>query len=131
MKDHEEINKTDRSVILGKLEVGDIFHGKSKSGGRLTCLVTKINDTHITSRRVTTQQTFVFDKVTGTSAPTDEHDGGVIESVEPLPVDIHNILVALDRRYRLGKNRKESVKLRNEEQEALLFLGDYYEKYPI
>jgi hypothetical protein len=45
--------------------------------------------------------------------------------VAPLPVDIHSIMLELDRRYRLGQE-PDRFKLTDVEKQAFIFLNDYY-----
>lgn len=53
-----------------------------------------------------------------------------IDSVSPLPVDIHNIMLGLDRKSRLERN-EERTKLTEDEKRALLFLSSHYESSPL
>jgi hypothetical protein len=49
-----------------------------------------------------------------------------IDSVAPLPVDIHNVMLGLDRKMRL-----RFEKLSRAEKDALLFIADYYPANPL
>jgi hypothetical protein len=49
-----------------------------------------------------------------------------IDSIAPLPVDIHNVMLGLDRKMRL-----RFEKLSREEKDALLFIADFYPSRPL
>lgn len=87
----------DKEIALRKLAVGDIFHARnSVSNASLTCLVTGVDEAAIHARRIHTQEDAQFDRGTG------EKFGNVhtkIDCAAPLPLEIHSILVGLDRRY--------------------------------
>lgn len=120
-----------RQELLGRLEVGDIFHAASDSGAVAICLVLDVNEAMIFSRRITTQHACRFDRTTGKAVPGDQFFKGTITSVEPLPSDIRNTFLEMDRQYRLGHRDEESVKLTTSQKNALLFIHDHYARYPI
>jgi hypothetical protein len=62
----------------------------------LTCLVTAVDEATIHARRIHTQQDVLFDRTTGVKVG---NAGTTIDCATPLPSEIHNILVGLDRRY--------------------------------
>ena len=118
----------DRKEVLANLVVGDIFHATSAKHSRLICLVTAVTDTVIHARTMTTQFLLKVDRQTGKG----EVKGVTatipctIDSVTPLPVDIHSIMLGLDRKSRLERN-EEREKLTQDEIRALLFLDAHYE----
>ena len=125
---------TDRKALLGKLDVGDIFHAEAPNGASLICLVLSVDQTTIQARRVTTQENLEFNRQTGVA-----QDGDVINSVAHLPIDIHNVFLGLDQKYRLlmGMDKKhrfedpERLKLTDAEKKALLFVGRHYASNPL
>ena len=118
----------DRREALSYLVVGDIFHATSDKGTKLICLVTAVTDAAIHARTMTTQFLLKVDRQTGKG----EVKGVIatipctIDSITPLPVDIHNIMLGLDRKSRLEQN-EERAKLTQDEIRALLFLDAHYE----
>ncbi len=129
---------TDRETALGKVDVGDIFHARSPNGASLVCLATSVSETTIHARRITTQEDVQFDRKTGVASGI----GAVqsrIDSVAPLPADIHDVLVELDRKYgalmELDEQSRledlERLKLTSAEKRALLFIDSYYSANPV
>lgn len=53
-----------------------------------------------------------------------------IDSMEPLPVDIHNVILGLDRKLRLVRD-VERLKLNGAEKQALIFIDSYYSSNPL
>ena len=127
---------TERKTALRNLTVGDIFHGRSPNGASLVCLVTGVNGTTIFARRITTQDDREFDRSTGISL-----DGvqSTIDCVAPLPPDIFDTYIRIDRKYRsfqeMDRNGIERdltrYRLTPEEHRALLFIDDHVEANPI
>ena len=91
-------------MIVRNLAVGDVFHAERPNGIRLICLAVSITDTTIRARSVTNDQHFEFDRETGTGVVMfrGEQHPCSIYSTAPLPVDIHNAILGLDRKSRLG-----------------------------
>jgi hypothetical protein len=85
-----------RERAIRKLVVGDLFHARSTNSASLTCLVTAVDDATIYARRIHTQQDVEFDRRTGLEGGKSDTK---IDCVAPLPPEIRNILLALDRRY--------------------------------
>jgi hypothetical protein len=108
-----------RQQILRNLVAGDLFHATSTNGASILCIATGIGETTINARRLLVFEYLSFDRVTGNA------DGSVIDSVAPLPIDIHNVLMSLDRRHRLGRSLADA-KLTDAEKKALLFIADFY-----
>lgn len=120
-----------RQELLRQLEPGDIFNAASDSsdGPIALCVVLSVEESTITARRITTQHYCKFDRISGHTL-SDSQFIGTITSVEPLPFDIHNTFIEMDRKYRLGHRDTESVKLTEAEKAALLFIGDHFARYP-
>lgn len=116
---------TEREAVLRKLDVGDIFHAESPSGASLICLVTFVSESAIHARTVTTQYRFKFDMRTGEAEWDRNGSVCVIDSVAPLPVEIHNVMLGIDRKYRLERD-VEKFKLNDAEKKALVFVDSYY-----
>jgi len=80
-----------------------------------------------------------FDRTTGVENV--DNNPVVIDSVAPLPGDIRDILLGLDRKYREAEYRRaedpnwrlpeDEAKLTKDEIRALLFVGKLHENYPI
>lgn len=115
----------DRETRLRKLDVGDIFHAEAPNGASLICLVLRIDDATIHARTVTTQYYFEFDLRTGEAKWGNEGAVCAIDSVTPLPVDIHNVMLGIDRKFRLESDL-ERIKLNDAEKKALIFVDSYY-----
>ncbi|CAN5917025.1 hypothetical protein BH11PSE3_BH11PSE3_37080 [soil metagenome] len=118
----------DRKSALRRLVVGDICHGTCPNGASLICLVEAVTDDRIEARRVTTQDHVVFDRATGLTLPIDDHAGCTIDSIAPLPVAIHNVMLGLDRRMRL---MSDSGPLDEEEKAAFRFIISFYPAHPL
>jgi|1186.fasta_scaffold740013_1 hypothetical protein len=119
----------DRTTLLGRLVVGDIIQADGPNGACPLCLVYEITATVIRARSVNTQKHYEFDRVTGIG---DWRDGSAvtINSVAPFPVEIHNIILGLDRKYRLLRDIKEAA-LTDDEIRAMLFAADHHEANPL
>lgn len=111
--------------MLEKLKIGDILHANSPTGGSLICLISKISHTHIYARTVTTQFEIKFNIQTGSGVRVDDNVVCTIDSVAPLPVDIHNIMLGFDRKFRLARENVQ-LQMNDEEKKALLFVADFY-----
>jgi hypothetical protein len=114
----------DRKTMLSKLVVGDIFQADGPNGACLPCLIYAVTATIIKARAVTTQAHYEFNRETGIG----NWRGGIpitINSIAPLPVEIHNIILGMDRKYRLLYGM-ERAKLTDDEIRALLFLSEHH-----
>ena len=82
-----------------------------------------VTKTAIQARTVTHQIHLEFDRQTGVA----EWDRVpcVVDSVTPLPVDIHNVMLGLDRKMRLEQD-PERFKLDDAEKRALIFVDSHY-----
>jgi len=114
---------SDRMAALSRLVVGDIFHAECPGGASLICLVEAVTDDRIKTRRVTTQDRVEFDRRTGHTVG--DEVSCTIDSIAPLPVDIHNVMLGLDRKMRLTID-PEKYKLNREEIQAMYFVNSYY-----
>ena len=129
----------DRTTLLAKLNVGDIFHAESPSGASLICLVLSVDKGTIQARRVTTQENLEFDRMTGVKVGDDRETPCVIDSVAALPSEIHDVFLELDEKYRAlmamdEKSRFEDLewlKLTDAERKALLFIASHYPSNPL
>ena len=115
----------DRGAALNDLTVGDVFHAESPNGASLICLVMAVTKTTIQARTVTTQTHLEFDRQTGIAEWGDERVPCVVDSVAPLPVDIHNVMLGIDRKFRLEQD-SERLKLNDAEKRALIFVESHY-----
>jgi len=115
----------ERERVLGNLTSGDIFHAEGPEFPSLICIVVSVSENQIEARTVTNQAVFHFDRRTGVSMR--RTSTCTIDSVIPLPIDIHNALLGLDRKFRL-EHRPDRHKLTDEEKEALIFVADFYPK---
>ena len=116
----------DRRSKLSRLVPGDIFHAECPNGASLICFVEAITNDKIEARRVTTQDHVTFELSTGVSLPDDGEARCTIDSIAPLPVDIHNVMLGLDRKMRLRFEKPNRA-----EKDALLFVADFYPANPL
>jgi len=127
----------DRKTLIGNLDVGDIFHAEYPNGASCVCRVLSVNDATIHAKRMTTQENLEFDRHTGIEKVNDGQAQAVINSVAPLPPEIHNIFLALERKY--GNIQPEDwdnpdlerFKLTEAEKKALRFVGPHYSSNPL
>jgi len=112
-----------RKSLLSKLDVGDIFHAEAPNGASLICLVVSVDENDLRVRRITSQDNLIFDRQTGRT-----RDGDIIDSVEPLPAEISNALLELDRKYQKYDPNKEpeQFRLTEAEKNALRFIKPHY-----
>ncbi|MGD0026097.1 MAG: hypothetical protein ABSC37_16015 [Xanthobacteraceae bacterium] len=128
----------DRKPLLAKLDVGDIFHAEYPNGAKCICLVLSVNDATIDARRVTSQENLEFDRQTGVEKASDGQALAVINSVAPLPAEIHNVFLALDQKYQAVHDQKdifernpEYFKLSEAEKKAFRFIDPHYASNPL
>jgi hypothetical protein len=120
---------TDRKTLLGRLVVGDVLHATGAEGASLICLTVNVTKTTIQARRVTTQENLEFDRQTGVEKCDDEP--GRIDSVAPLPLAVLNVILGIDRKYRLLQD-PEQGKLSDAEVRALaVYVGPHYALNPL
>ena len=129
----------DRSILLAKLDVGDIFHAQAPRGASLVCLVLAVGERIIQARLVTTQENLEFDRTTGVKLNDKRKTPCVIDSVAPLPAEIHEVFLELDKKYRvlMAMDERERfadlerLKLTDSEKKALLFVDSHYALNPL
>jgi hypothetical protein len=128
----------DREVLIGNLNVGDIFHAEYSNGASCICLVLSVNDRTIEARRVTSQENLKFDRHTGIEKANDRQALAVINSVAPLPPEIHSTFLALDEKYGAVHGRREVFernpeyyKLTDAEKKAFRFVDFHYSSNPL
>ncbi len=128
----------DRKAIISKLDVGDIFHAGYPNGASCVCLVLSVDDAGICSKRMATQEKIVFDRQTGIEKCSDGEAKAVIDSVEPLPSEIRDLFLGIDRKYgKMGpkeweeESDLERFKLTEAEKKALLFVESHYASNPL
>jgi len=134
---------TDRQTALAAIAVGDIFHAEASNGASLICLTMSVSEKTIQARNVATQIIYDFDRTTGHA---DWYVSGtcydcMIDSAAPLPSDIHQIMLGLDRKHRDLEYRQaedprwtplpEQLHFTKDEIRGLLFVDNFYEKNPI
>jgi hypothetical protein len=93
-------------MIVTNLAVGDIFHADCPNGAHLICLATSVTETTIHARSITNDQYMEFDRTTGTGIVTwrDRKTPCAIYSTSPLPEDVHNIILEMDRKTRFAED---------------------------
>jgi hypothetical protein len=120
---------SDREEMLSRLAVGDMFHAKAPNGASLVCLVTAVSGDKIYAKRMTSLDNFEFDRQTGIESGQ-VSEKSRIDSVTPVPVDIHNIWLGIERKFRL-EHQPERFKLNEDEIRAIKFINDHYPANPI
>jgi len=119
----------DREALIRNIGVGDFFHATCPNGASMICLTTAVSDMAIQARRITTQEDLEFDRTTGLEKGP--YGGpGRIDSVAPLPPEIHTVFLGLDHRYRTSTD-PERNKLSQAEIDAILYIDKYYPANPI
>lgn len=86
--------------------------------------VMRVDQTTIATRRLLTGGDENFDPQTGRG------DRCTLDSVAPLPADIHDLIYNLDRRQHLAVSVEE-LRLTRSEKEALLFIAKFYPTHPL
>jgi hypothetical protein len=79
----------------------------------------------IQARTVTSGEHFESDRQTGVAQWVDEATSCAIDSIAPLPVDIRNVILGLDRKYRLEQDPRRA-RLNDAEKQALVYVGTHY-----
>ena len=129
----------DRGALLRNLAVGDIFHASAPNGASLICLATAVTDAIVQARAVTHQTHLAFDRETGIAElngaqkwprHTDEVVQCITDSVAPLPIDVHEVILFVDRKSRLTYLSGEA-RLSDDEKQAFLFLYSHYREHPL
>ena len=131
----------DREAALRRVAVGDMFHASIRGrtdGPSYPCLALQVREDAIFARRMTTQSVHWFDRTTGVEI---DDDRLVIDSVAPLPEDIREIMLSIDRLFREAEHRHAEepdwVPAENhfhqskEQIRAHLFIGEFYAAHPL
>ena len=131
---------TVRETALKRIAVGDIFHARIRPDGgpSYICLALQVHKDRIFARRTTIQSVHWFDRKTGVEI---DDERVVIDSVEPLPQDIREIILGLDQKYREDEYRwaedpdweppEGSSRLTPEQRRAFSFIHDFYPAHPL
>ena len=110
-------------IALDELGPGDLFHAEYPSGAKLIGFTLEVTATRIRGRDITRQEVLEIDRTTGVSIPTDG-DPCTIYSTEPLPPDLYEAIIGLDRKYGSGRTpTEEESKLTRAEIDALIFIN--------
>jgi hypothetical protein len=91
---------------IASLLPGDFFHAKGITVGGLIFLTTAVSETTISSHELSSPNVVSrFDRATGHMLPDEFYTPGdrpwMIDSVEPLPIAVHQGLLDINRRNRL------------------------------
>jgi hypothetical protein len=133
----------DRAAALRNIAFRDIFHAEASNGASLICLTMSVTKKRIQARNVATQIIYDFDRESGHADwyVYGTHYTCMIDSVAPLPADIHETMLSLDRKhreveYRLAEDPDwemppEQARLTEEEKRGLLFVSHFYPENPI
>jgi len=129
---------SDRETLIDNLDVGDIFHAEYPNGAKCVCLVLSVTDAAIQARRITSQENLEFDRQTGIEKASNGMELAIINSVAPLPAEIHNLFLALNQKYGAvhGQNdifekNPEYFKLSEAEKKAFRFIDMHYSANPL
>lgn len=130
---------TGREAALLQIDVGDIFHAVTSTGASFICLTLRVGHDAIFARRITTQSVHWFDRATGIEGP--ECSALTIDAVAPLPDDIMEIMLEMDRKYHEWELRHaedpayepapHEMGLTKEHRKGLAFAADFYESNQI
>jgi hypothetical protein len=115
---------TDRKTLLGKLVVGDVFHATDPKGASLICLTVAVTEATIQARRVTTQEHLEFDQQTGIEECGDKPSK--IDSVAPLPFAVLNVILGIDRKYRLLQDPEQGILTDGEIRALAMYVGPHF-----
>ena len=119
---------------LDALQVGDIIHARTTRVPGMPFLVVAATKSTLTTRAMTSQFPLKFSRRTGRAMLQMEWDDEprtwFITSVQPLPLEIHNLMLSLDRRMRLGSNGTTNP-LDDGDKRALVNIHDHYTAHPL
>ncbi|OFX04358.1 MAG: hypothetical protein A3D94_22895 [Alphaproteobacteria bacterium RIFCSPHIGHO2_12_FULL_66_14] len=114
---------TNQRIALGALDVGDLLHAEYPNGAKLIGLTLDVTASRIRARDITRQQVLEFDRQTGVSIRADGGSPCTIYSTEPLPPELHEAMIGLDRKYGSGRvPTEEESRLTPAEKKALIFI---------
>jgi hypothetical protein len=110
-------------IALNEVGIGDFLHAEYPTGAKAICLTLEVTANRIWARDITRQEKLEFDRRTGVSMSKTGDVECSIYSTEPLPPELHEALVGLDRKYRSGRvPTEEESKLTPAEKKALIFI---------
>jgi hypothetical protein len=113
----------EKRIDLQKLRPGDLFHAEYPGGATVIGITLEVTATRIRGRDITRQEVLEIDRATGVSITADG-DPCTIYSTEPLPPDLHEAILGLDRKYGSGRTpTDEESKLTLAERKALIFVS--------
>jgi hypothetical protein len=111
-------------ISLGTLDIGDLIHAEHPDGPKLIGLTLEVTATRIRVRNICRQEVMEFDRQTGLSVSGDDAVPWTIYSTEPMPPELHEALLGLDRKYGSGRElADEEYKLTPAEKKALIFIN--------
>jgi hypothetical protein len=114
---------TSDRIVLDKVGVGDFLHAEYPNGAKAICLTLEVTTNRIWARDITRQEKLEFDRRTGVSISKAGDVECSIFSTEPLPPELHEALVGLDRKYGSGRvPTEEESKLTPAEFKALILI---------
>lgn len=122
---------TRREDALRKIAVGDFFRTTSPNQASLPCLALEVTTDSIRARSIASRFDLKFDRTSGIAAFS-EYERNVdciIDSLAPLPPDVHRVMLGLDRKY--ASPSEESEKLTEDEKRALVFVARFYPQNPL
>jgi len=130
---------SDRDSCLSNLSVGDIFHAEYPNEASCICLALWVDETTICARRITTQQTLLFNRRTGVEEAAADQPQAVIDSVAPLPPEVHKTFLEMNQKYETLMSMDEASrfadleqhKLSEAEKKALIFVYSHYASNPL
>ena len=119
---------TERETALRNIAVGDIFHATTPNNASLICLAEKITATTIHSRTMTSRYELEFDRRTGIAELDVEIERVrcTVDSVAPLPDQIREALLQLERMEAEAIKGRERRNLKKAEWQALAFAARYF-----
>jgi hypothetical protein len=120
---------------LTRVAAGDIIHATSFGPFSKICLVVSVGGGFIRTRSIAQQLAIDFDIETGVGAWRDALFGDTpiecrIDSIEPLPLEVHNVLLGSDRKHRLSGDRK-SWRHSEAEHQAWSFAEDFFKTHKL
>ena len=119
----QKASVSDLPSKLSWLVPGDIVHGRGEGKQNVICLVESVEPNRIKTRRITTQELMTFDIGTGENI---EAPGCRLDSIMPLPVEVHDVLLGLDCKMRLGNQQMSEA-----EKVALDFADEVFLAHPL
>jgi len=120
---------TERRDRLDDVQAGDIIRGRKRSGRPLLLLVYEADDAVIRTRRVTTGETFDFDR-DGQCRQHSDNERCIITSTATLPPADYQVALGLDRKMRAAKELTD-LALSEAEIDLLQKVDAYFEARPL